>query len=101
MPSGVRKQSSSKKLNSKYSSSATSSHSTTTSSNHSLYLGDREKSVIENWNAAVPKKSTRPGKIPEHEDPVVQAYLEAKLSLMKSAAASENHDARSVSSTRS
>ena len=102
MPSGIRKSRRSKKK----ASESVISNNTASGSNSNQYLDDREKNAIENWNETVPKKSTRSETIPEEQDPIIQAYLEAKLNLFRAATMSRsqdprNRDARSVSSTQS
>jgi hypothetical protein len=49
------------------------------------YLASGEKRSIESWNDTVPQKSTRPTDIAMEQDPVIQQYLEAKLSLFRRA----------------
>ena len=101
MFSGIRKSRRSKAKASKSAPSSTTTASAT--GDDHPYLGDQEKSAIESWNNTVPKKSTRPKIVPEEQDPVIQAYLEAKLSLFRNAGLNSpgNQDARSVSSTQS
>ena len=104
MPFGIRKS----KRDDNKTTKSTSSTSTVKASgpNETQYLDEREKSAIENWNETVPKKATREKDVPEDQDPVIQAYLEAKLKLfrnasMKNIPESKSQDGRSVSSTQS
>jgi hypothetical protein len=83
MPSGIRKTRSKAKLAKSVSSTASVAASTSKESHQ--YLDAREKTKIDRWNDTVPKKSTRPHSVPEEADPVIQAYLEAKMSLFRSA----------------
>ena len=103
MPSGIGKAKRSKAKKPKSNSSTVAASG---SNDGHQYLGDRKKTAIEGWNDTVPKKSTRPKDVPEEKDPVIQAYLEAKMSLFRNAVLAnkqygDNQDARSVSSTRS
>ena len=105
MPSGIRKTRSKAKMAKSVSSTASIAASAISKDGHP-YLEDREKTQIDRWNDTVPKKSTRPQAVPEGNDPVIQAYLEAKMSLFKSAGAansqsSASQDDRSVGSSRS
>jgi hypothetical protein len=104
MPSGIRKTRSKPKV--AMPASSTTSVATSTSKDCHPFLDDREKTNIDRWNDTVPKKATRPHSVPEEIDPVIQAYLEAKMSLFRSAcAASSQHsgtqDDRSVCSSQS
>jgi hypothetical protein len=71
------------------------------------YLASNEANAIESWNDTVPKKATRSENLPNDHDPVIKAYLEAKLSLFRNAGvtgnlySSGNQGAKSVSSTQS
>jgi hypothetical protein len=70
------------------------------------YLGSPEKNAIESWNDTVPHKSSRSNAPPDEQDPVIRAYLEAKLSLFRNAGVTGNlysrkQDAASISSTQS
>ena len=104
MPSGIRKIRS--KAKSAKQASPTASVATTTSKDYHPFLDDRDKTNIDRWNDTVPKKATRPHSVPEEIDPVIQAYLEAKMSLFKSACTansqqSGNQDDQSVCSSQS
>ena len=105
MPSGIRKTRSKAKMAKSVSSTASIAASAISKDGHQ-YLDDREKTQIDRWNDTVPKKSTRPQAVPEANDPVIQAYLEAKMSLFRSAGAANSQnsggqDDRSVCSSRS
>ncbi len=55
---------------------------------HHRFLREKEHIAIECWNDTVPKKSSgQPGQddVGKGQDPVVMAYLEAKLELFRSA----------------
>lgn len=41
--------------------------------------------AIQSWNENVPPKLTRPVDEPHEEDPIIRAYLEAKMELFRSA----------------
>ncbi|KAK3047823.1 hypothetical protein LTR09_010798 [Extremus antarcticus] len=67
-------------------------------------LGSGDKMDIESWNDTVPQKSSRLKDMPNEQDPNIQAYLEAKLSLFRRAAVAGTPSVRSqstVSSTNS
>lgn len=104
MPSGIRKTRSKAKLAKSVSSSASVATSATKDSHP--YLEEREKTQIDRWNDTVPKKATRPHTVPEDADPVIQAYLEAKMNLFRSAGVTNpqqpsGQDDRSVYSSQS
>lgn len=69
------------------------------SNDHHAYMGEHERSAIERWNRTVSQKSARSKG--EEQDPNVQAYLQAKMDLFRTASSTGKQDARSVSSTRS
>ena len=105
MPSGIRKTRRSKAKVAKSISSAATVTTARSNDDHP-YLGDSEKTAIEKWNDTVPKKSTRPHGVPDGQDSVIQAYLEAKLSLFRNAGVTNdqdagNQDTRSTTSTQS
>lgn len=104
MPSGIRKTRSKAKLAKPVSSTA--SVATSSSKESHQYLNDGDKVKIDRWNDTVPKKSTRPHGVPEEADPVIQAYLEAKMNLFRSAGvpssqSSVGRDDQSVCSSQS
>lgn len=105
MPSGIRKTRSKAKMGKSISSAASVAASAASKESHQ-YLDDREKVQIDRWNDTVPKKATRPHSVPEEIDPVIQAYLEAKMSLFKSVGVSNTQqsggrDDQSVCSSQS
>ena len=51
--------------------------------------------AIESWNETVPQKSTRANGLSDEQDPAIQAYLEAKLSLFRRAGATGSSLSRS------
>ena len=85
MPSGIRKQHRRNNNKAPKSAKSTSTGHTTASSTASQhqFLDDREKSAIENWNDTVPQKAARAKNVPEEQDPIIQAYLKAKLNLFR------------------
>src|ERR1700761_1183573 len=88
MDSGIRKSRRKKNKSAKASSSKAASTKAGSQSGPQ-YLDEKEQNAIESWNDTVPKKSTRRQSVaPEERDPVIQAYLEAKMSLFRSAGVS-------------
>lgn len=108
MPSGLQKlkPSKSKRKTTKAEMCCPSGSSNTAHACH-RYLGSNETTAIQSWNDTVPKKSARSNSTQNEQDPVIQAYLEAKLSLFRNAGvtgnlySSESKGARSISSTQS
>ena len=104
MPSGIRKTRS--KAKSAKSISSTASVAASASKESHQYLDDGKKTKIDRWNDTVPKKSTRAHTVPEEADPVIQAYLQAKMSLFRSVGVpnpepSGSRDDQSVCSSQS
>ncbi|KAK4544171.1 hypothetical protein LTR36_004381 [Oleoguttula mirabilis] len=63
---------------------STKSTSTTSSSSRSHpYLGNREVYAIEHWNDSIPAKATCGPNVPDGVDPVIQAYMQAKMALFQ------------------
>ena len=106
MSLGFRKSSRSK-TRSKKSAPSTVKTSSSASSNGHPYLDNREKVAIERWNERVPRKSETPETASDEQGPLIQAYLEAKLSLFRNAGATNIQQSRDeanyyvTSSTRS
>lgn len=91
MPSSISKRKAGKNKKTKSSTSTSISTASRASSCHP-YLDGREQTAIESWNDTVPKTTTRPNDKPEEQDPVIKAYLEAKLNLFRTANTKSDRD---------
>lgn len=78
----------------KTASSTHSSTSMTSSKSSHCFLAESEVSVIEHWNDSIPTKSTARQ---EDYDPVIDAYLKAKMALFKKMPAPEVKERKSSS----
>lgn len=58
------------------------SKSKSSSNKSHAYLGERERSAIENWSQGVTHRPTK-ASVPNASDKSVQAYLEAKMNLFR------------------
>ncbi|KAK5164649.1 uncharacterized protein LTR77_009855 [Saxophila tyrrhenica] len=102
MPSGLQKTTRSKTKRTNVKSgkpeSSTTSSSTRSACQHQ-YLDSGEQTAIESWNNTVPQKAMKANEMPDERDPVIQAYLEAKLSLFQKAAVNNGAYRRSQSAS--
>jgi hypothetical protein len=83
------------------------SPSTTTSTTSSPsktshpYLAEREVSAIEHWNDSIPSKATGANATSKEGDPVVQAYLQAKMSLFQTFSVKQRKSNSSLATSQS
>ena len=64
------------------------------------YLHDREISAIQHWNEGIPTKSTREDIRPDDVDPVIQAYMQAKMALFHNLSVKSKKSDSSISTSR-
>lgn len=86
MPQSFKK---TKRRKAKAPESISSSTSTNSSQTSHPYLGARQASAIQRWTVDVPTRSTKTTNRPDKRDPIIEAYLEAKLALFRSTATSK------------
>ena len=81
--------------------SSTKSMSTASSSGSTHpYLRDREISAIEHWNDGIPAKNIREETRPNDVDPVIQAYMQAKMALFHNLSVKSKKSDSSISTSR-
>lgn len=68
--------------------SASSHHGPSSLAGLHPYLGEQKVNDIESWTAGISTKPTQHHGLPDDIDPVVQAYLQAKMALFQSLVAS-------------
>lgn len=81
--------------------SSTSTSSCSSPSSIHPYLRDREVGAIDRWNDQTPSKPAIPTRTPTDTDPVVHAYLQAKMALFQNLSVTAKKSDSSLSTSRS
>lgn len=80
--------------------SAKSTSTTSSSSSTHPYLENREIDAIEHWNESIPPKATRAANVSNDADPVVQAYMQAKMALFHDLSVKQRKSNSSISTSQ-